>query len=140
VEIGARHLDLLSNSRTKYLLSDNSLELVGLHTDKSCLSADESRSGFKKGREILNALVELEGYHMIISGPPSLRELRNLDQLSLLAKNSGLKVCYHNHYQEIDKDYRGLRQICNLTHPDRVSSALDLDGSIGLGRTFKKPR
>jgi sugar phosphate isomerase/epimerase len=37
-----------------------------------------------------------------------------------------LKVCYHNHYQEIDNDYRGLRQICNLTHPDLVSLALDL--------------
>jgi sugar phosphate isomerase/epimerase len=126
VEIGARHLDLKSPARIKRLLSESSIKLVGLHTDKSCLGAEESRCGFKKGREILNSLVELEGDYLIISGQPSRLEVKNLEQLGLYAERVGLKVCYHNHYQEIHNDYRGLRQICTWTHPDLVNLALDL--------------
>jgi sugar phosphate isomerase/epimerase len=41
VEIGARHLDPSRLGPTGRLLSDKSLELVGLHTDTSCLSEEE---------------------------------------------------------------------------------------------------
>ena len=126
VEIGARHLDLTRPGPTKQLLSANSLELVGLHTNKSCLSQEEARRGFTEGRAIMHAIARLGGDHLIISGQPSGQELHNLDELALIAERSRVKVCYHNHYQEIEDDYRGLREICASTDPALVGLALDL--------------
>lgn len=126
VEIGARHLDLSKTGPTRRLLSDNSLELVGLHTNQSCLSEKEARGGFTAGKAILGAIAELGGHHLIISGEPSGQELGNLEELASIAEVSGVKVCYHNHYREIEHDYRGLRRICGSTDPALVGLALDL--------------
>ncbi len=126
VEIGARHLDLSEIGPTKGRLVENSLELVGLHANRSCVSDEEATIGFPEGRRILEAIIELEGDHLIISGQPSGQELANLESLASIADSSGVTVCYHNHYREIEDDYRGLRRILDSTDPDSVGLALDL--------------
>ena len=126
VEVGARHLDLLGTERIDRLLSDNSLELVGLHTDSTCLGMEEARGGFPEATGILEAVAELGGYQIIISGPPSDEELGNLDDLGMLAEKSGIRLCYHNHYREIEDDCRVLSKICAGSDPGLVGLALDL--------------
>ena len=125
-EIGARHLDLSENDKIHRLLSENSLELVGLHTGSDCLGEEEARSGFPRAREILDAVVELGGCHIIISGPPTEKEMGNLDELGTIADKKGVKICYHNHYREIEDHCRILRGICDNTDPGLVGLALDL--------------
>jgi inosose dehydratase len=126
VEIGARHLDLSEIGRTKRLLAENRLELVGLHTNRSCISDEEAMGGFAEGRRILDAIAELDGDHLIISGEPSSQELGNLERLALIAENWGVRICYHNHYLEIEDGYKGLRRILESTDPNAVGLALDL--------------
>ncbi len=126
VEIGARHLDTSKIHQTKKLLSESGLELVGLHTNKACLTEDEAQNGFPEGRRILDAITGLNGEYMMISGEPSPEELPNLNKLGSIARRMDVEICYHNHYREIEEDYRGLRRVCDSTEAELVGLALDL--------------
>ncbi|MBS7653812.1 MAG: sugar phosphate isomerase/epimerase [Candidatus Bathyarchaeia archaeon] len=108
------------------LLDAKGLSLAGLHTGLE--SIDE-----KSIEVALNLLQRLDGHYLIFSGAGGKenaeenyrRSSRVLEKIGKKAKAYGVKVCYHNHWQEIINDATGIRIICEETSPEYVSLCVD---------------
>jgi sugar phosphate isomerase/epimerase len=108
------------------VLSSRGLELVGFHTG----------IGFVDTKEIEKAIAALEdlgGKYLTFSGAGGrensdenyLENSRRLQEFGKLAKERGITICYHNHWQEIVDDERGTRLIIENTDPEYVSLCVD---------------
>jgi len=110
----------------KELLAAKGLSLAGLHTGLE--NIDE-----KSIETALNILQKLDGHYLIFSGAGGKenveenyrRSSRLLEKIGKKAKAYEVKVCYHNHWQEIINDAMGIRIICEETSPEFVSLCVD---------------
>ena len=107
-------------------LSSRGLELIGFHTGIG--SAD-----VKEIEKAIVALGDLGGRYLTFSGAGGrensdenyLENSRRLQKFGRLAKEHGITVCYHNHWQEIIDNERGTRLILENTDPEYVSLCVD---------------
>lgn len=124
IECGPDALSQVSDP--KEALSSRGLDLVGFHMG----------IGFVDAKDVEKALVALEslgGRYLTFSGAGGrensdenyLENSRRLQEFGKLAKKHGVKVCYHNHWQEIVDDERGTRLILENTDPEYVSLCVD---------------
>jgi inosose dehydratase len=134
VEIGARHLDLNRPNDFRRTLEAVGLRLVALHVGGDFLNPQSVASERGRINQVLNFLSALETEYLTISGTPkdstSLEDFRQeaaeLDQLGAHCRAHGVRLCYHNHYWEIENGAAGLRTLCEKTHPENVALALDV--------------
>ena len=134
VEIGARHLDLARPQDFKQILDENGLKLVALHIGGDFLNPQSVASDRSRIDEVLDFLAALGSEYLAISGirkdSAALEEFRKeaveLDRLGATCRARDIKLCYHNHYWEIENNVAGLRLLCEGTDPANVSLALDV--------------
>jgi len=110
----------------KKALTSRNLSLAGLHTDIGSMTRE-------KVEEAIATLEDLGGKYLIFSGAEGrgnadedyLKNSRRLEEYGKLACEHGVTVCYHNHWQEIVNDMRGIRLILENTDPEHVSLCVD---------------
>ena len=110
----------------KKALTSRNLSLAGLHTGIGSVNRE-------KVEEAISTLENLGGKYLIFSGAGGrentdedyLKNSRRLEEYGRLAREHGITVCYHNHWQEIVNDTRGIRLILENTDPKHVSLCVD---------------
>ncbi|MFQ6095121.1 MAG: sugar phosphate isomerase/epimerase family protein [Candidatus Bathyarchaeia archaeon] len=110
----------------KGLLVARGLSLAGLHMGLG--NVDE-----RSIEAALDILQEMDGRYLLFSGAGGeenneenyRRNARFLEKAGKKAQEYGVKVCYHNHWQEIVKNAMGIRIICEETSPELVSLCID---------------
>ncbi|RJS90928.1 sugar phosphate isomerase/epimerase [Candidatus Bathyarchaeota archaeon] len=124
IECGTDTFNAVSDA--KGILESRGLSLAGFHTGIGAVSREEVEKA-------LSTLEDLGGRYLIFSGAGGrensdenyLKNSKRLDEYGRLAMERGIKVCYHNHWQEIVNDERGIRLILENTDPRHVSLCVD---------------
>lgn len=124
VETGLEPLKKFHNVDS--LLREKGLKLAGVH-----MGIDSSDLDLVI--EALNILERTSGEYLIFSGaggrentPENYhKSCKFLEKAGELASQRGLKVLYHNHWQEIINDLMGIRIICEETSAKNVSLCMD---------------
>ncbi|MCD6095868.1 MAG: sugar phosphate isomerase/epimerase [Thermoprotei archaeon] len=120
VEAGMRILSHYPNY--KELFESRGLVLSGLH---------QGIQNEKKVKDALEMLKVMDAHYLIISGgrvkskSGYLEIARTLEEIGKLAKEYDVKVCYHNHYWEIENDGLGIKTIIENTDPELVYLCMD---------------
>jgi len=107
----------------KGLLKKADLTLAGIH-----LGIDE-----KMADAALGLLRRMDGRNLLFSGAGGkenseenyLKSSNLLEKIGKKAADEGVKVCYHNHWQEIVNGAMGTKIICRKTSPEHVSLCID---------------
>jgi sugar phosphate isomerase/epimerase len=110
----------------KKMLKSRGLSLAGLHLSLNQID-------MKKVDHALTLLDKLESHYLLFSGAMGkensdenyLRNSKLLEEIGEKAKAQGVKICYHNHWQEIINNGRGIKIICENTSPKYVSLCVD---------------
>jgi len=110
-------------SDPKGLLTAKGLELAGIHMGLNDKLVDGA----------LGILGKLDGHYLLFSGAGGKenteenyrRSAKLLEKIGKKAAKQGVKVCYHNHWQEIVNDAIGTKIICEETSPEHVSLCVD---------------
>ena len=110
----------------KGLLEAKNLSLAGLHMGLG--NVDEGSI-----EAALVMLQKIEGRYLLFSGAGGKenteenykRNARFLEKVGKKAEGYGVKVCYHNHWQEIINNAMGIRIICEETSLEFVSLCID---------------
>jgi len=108
----------------KSLLDSRGLSLAGLHLGMFDMKIVNTAMDF---------LGKMDGRYLIFSGACGKentdedyrRGSRFLDEVGRRAEEKGVKVCYHNHWQEIVNNARGIKIIYSETSPKHVSLCVD---------------
>ncbi len=124
IECGTGVFNAVSDA--KQALASRGLSLAGLHTGISSIDR-------KEVERAIATLEDLGGRYLIFSGAGGrentdenyLENSRRLEEYGRLAGEHGIRVCYHNHWQEIVNDERGIRLILENTDPEHVSLCVD---------------
>jgi sugar phosphate isomerase/epimerase len=133
-EIGAQHLQIDRPEILRELAANHSLEVVGIHVGGEIYDPESVKAALDNlGRIIAYARAVGAGY-IPYSGKmkenKTAAELayqaQNLNQIGRLCQEQGLKLCYHNHFWEIEQDCAELRHLCDHTDPALVSLCLDV--------------
>jgi len=115
-----------THSDAKKILASRGLNLAGLHTGIGFIDKE-------KVEEAISTLEDLEGKYLIFSGAGGrentdenyLKNSKRLEEYGKLAREHGITVCYHNHWQEIVNNEKGIRLILENTDPEYVSLCVD---------------
>jgi len=107
------------------LLATKGLSLAGLHMGLG--SIDDSSV-----RAALDILKKMDSHFLLFSGAGGKENTeenyrmnsRLMEKAGRKAKEYGVKVCYHNHWQEIINNAMGIRIICE-TSPELISLCVD---------------
>lgn len=113
-------------SDPKELLSNKSLRLSGLH-----MLLEELHQ--KQVDAALDLLRKTDSQYLLFSFAGEeentrenyLKNARLLERIGKKAEEQGVKVCYHNHWQEFVNDMIGMKIIFAETSPEYVSLAVD---------------
>lgn len=124
IEAGASMLEKISDP--KRLLVSKGLSLAGLHLGVGNL--DE-----KPVDSALTILKKADGRHLLFSGAGGRenteanyrKSAKFLNNVGKKAAKLGIKVSYHNHWQEIVNDAMGTKIILEETSPEYVSLCVD---------------
>jgi len=124
IECGPDTFDGVSDA--KEVLASRGLSLVGFHTSISFTSKEDVE-------QAVTTIKNLGGKYLIFSGAGGrentdenyLKNSKRLEEYGKLAKEHGVTVCYHNHWQEIVNDERGTRLIIENTDPEHVLLCID---------------
>ena len=124
IECGADTFNTVSDAGK--ILTSRGLSLAGLHTG----IGSTTKEIVKKA---ITTLEDLGGHYLIFSGAGGrentdedyLKNSRLLEEYGKIAEEHGITVCYHNHWQEIVNDERGIRLILENTDPKYVSLCVD---------------
>jgi len=124
IEAGTTTFDKVKDP--KGLLDAKGLSLAGLHTGIENIDEETIEKA-------LSLLQRLDGHYLLFSGAGGKenteenyrRNARLLEKIGKKAKEYEVKVCYHNHWQEIVNDAMGIRIICEETSPEFVSLCID---------------
>jgi len=108
------------------LLAMRGLSLAGLHMGLGGI--DDSSVG-----AALDILKKMDSHFLLFSGAGGKdnteenyrKNARLLEKVGKKAEQYGVKVCYHNHWQEIVNNAMGTRIICEETTPELVSLCVD---------------
>jgi len=110
----------------KNSLSKSGLSLAGLHMLLEGLRE-------KQANAVIDFLREADGRYLLLSfagGKDNseknyLKNAKLLEKIGRKAAEQGVRVCYHNHWQEIVNDALGMKIICSKTNPEHVALAVD---------------
>ena len=124
IEAGPTAFEKVTNP--KELLTTRDLSLAGLHMGIG--SIDDSSV-----RAALDILKKMDSHFLLFSGAGGKenteenyrKNARLLAKVGEKAEQYGVKVCYHNHWQEIVNNAMGTRIICEETTPELVSLCVD---------------
>jgi len=124
VEAGPATFERFGNPRE--LLATRGLSLAGLHMGLG--SIDDSSV-----RAALDILKKMDSHYLLFSGAGGKENTEDnyrrsaglLQKVGEKADQYGVKVCYHNHWQEIINNAMGARIICEETDPELVFLCVD---------------
>jgi len=110
----------------KNSLSKRGLSLAGLHMLLEGLHE-------KQANAALDFLRKADGHYLLLSFAGGkhnseenyLKNAKLLEKIGRRATGQGIRVCYHNHWQEIVNDALGMKIICSKTNPEHVALAVD---------------
>ena len=134
IEIGAHRLDLERPALFKTQLEAHGLEPAGLHTHGALFDAAELGGTVSRVERAAAFAAAVGAPFVLISGKPlpgktpaqQAQETAALQQCGRLCQAHGRRLCYHNHYWEVEHDYRELRFLLENTDPALVGLALDV--------------
>lgn len=124
IECGTETFNAVSDA--KQILTSRGLSLAGLHTSISSITRE-------RVKKAIVTLENLGGHYLIFSGAGGrentdenyLKNSKLLEEYGKIAGEHGITVCYHNHWQEIVNNERGIRLILENTDPKYVSLCVD---------------
>ena len=134
-EVGAHRIDL---SRPDLLFAwamHHRLSVVALHVHAELHNPQWFNAAARAHIErVATVASEVVAPYMPISGKAKPNktaddyriEAETLNQIGALAQQQAVRLCYHNHYWEIENDARELRYLVAHTGPALVSFALDV--------------
>ena len=122
VEMGPGPLERLGNPKEAF--ASRGLALVGLHIGVGDMKAVET---------CLHLLRKCESRYLLFSGAGGRgnteREYEEGSKFMRAAaekgRDFGIRVCYHNHYQEIVNGAKGIKAICGAVEPELLSLCVD---------------
>jgi sugar phosphate isomerase/epimerase len=150
-EIGAQHLDISQPEPFRQLVAGHGLEVVGIHVGGEIYDPQAVQEALDNLERIVAFAAQVGASFVPFSGrlkPDKTEEeyryqAESLNRIGQLCRRSGLTLCYHNHFWEIENEYAELRYLCQHTDPDFVSLCLDVGwveraggSAVEAARTF----
>jgi sugar phosphate isomerase/epimerase len=134
IEIGAQHLDISKPAEFRQLLADHELGVAAIHVGGEIYdpkSVDEAMKNLEKSIHFAATVgAPCLAFSGKISPHKSDEEYQNesdsLNRIGAMCRENGLVLAYHNHFWEIEDDYRQMRYLLGHTDPSFVSLCLDL--------------
>ncbi|MBN2548295.1 MAG: TIM barrel protein [Anaerolineales bacterium] len=134
LEIGAHRLDLDHPQDFLALLHQHGLQVAGIHTHGQLYDPQAMTEAYPRIRRAVAYAAAVQSPFVLISGGPKpgktpadqAHEAQTLNQVGQWCTESGLSLCYHNHYWEIEHNQAELHALCEHTDPRLVSLALDI--------------
>jgi sugar phosphate isomerase/epimerase len=134
IEIGAQHLDLTQPEPFHRLVADHGLEVAGIHVGGEIFDPDSVRRALHNLEQTVLFAAHAGAPYLPFSGRPKAdkteeehqNQAASLNRIGQLCADHGLRLCYHNHYWEIEEDCAELRYLCQHTDPDLVWLCLDV--------------
>ncbi len=133
-EIGAQHLDIAQPQILQELAANPDLQVVGIHGGGEIYDPQSVKEALGNLERIVAYARQVGAGFIPFSG--KLKEEKtetelnnqaeNLNRIGELCQQQGLRLCYHNHFWEIEDDWAELRHLCEHTDPTRVSLWLDV--------------
>ncbi|MBO3802321.1 MAG: sugar phosphate isomerase/epimerase [Candidatus Brockarchaeota archaeon] len=122
VEMGPEPLDKLADPKEPF--SSRGLALVGLHIGVGDMKLVDT---------CIRLLRKCEARYLLFSGAGGRgnteKEYREgskfMKSAASRARDFGIKVCYHNHHQEIVDGARGIKIICSEVEPELLTLCVD---------------
>ncbi len=133
-EIGAQHLDISKPDNLRKLAAQHGLNVAGIHVGGEIYDPQAVQNALDNleriiayARAVGAAFVPFSGRLKENKTEEDLRhQAENLNRIGQLCQRQGLKLCYHNHFWEIENDCAELRHLCVHTDPALVSLCLDV--------------
>jgi inosose dehydratase len=134
IEIGAHRVDLTQPNAFRALLAKHNVQVSALHIHGDLADAAQA-AAIAERAQIVSAFARQVGApYVALSGKPResksdedlAREAQLLNHLGYVCRANGARLLYHNHYWEIENDYRELRYLVEHTDAARVSLLLDV--------------
>jgi sugar phosphate isomerase/epimerase len=134
IEIGAQHLDLSRPEPFCRLVADHGLGVVGIHVGGEIYDPDSVRRALHDLEQTVAFAAQARAPYLPFSGrakPDKTDEehhhqAASLNRIGQLCADHGLRLCYHNHFWEIENDCAELRYLCRHTDPELVWLCLDV--------------
>lgn len=122
VEMGPEPIVKLSDPKGQF--TSKGLVLVGLHIGVGDMKIAET---------CLQLLKKCDAHYLLFSGAGGSgnteKEYREnskfMKAVAMKGKDSGIRVCYHNHHQEIANGAKGIKTICSEVEPELLSLCVD---------------
>jgi sugar phosphate isomerase/epimerase len=113
--------------------SKRGVPLIGLHMSAALFNPARLEKEQEQIAQVARAVKDLGGDYLMLSGsgapesPEALKaKCRELNRAGKVCKDLGVRLCSHNHGQELEHDARVLRAILGDTDPEQVAIVLDV--------------
>jgi len=134
LEIGAQHLDISRPQPFGRLVADHGLQVVGIHVGGEIYDPQSVREALDNLERTVVFAAEVGVPFLPFSGrlkPDKTkvdhrRQAESLNRIGQLCSDYGVRLCYHNHFWEIENDCAELSYLCEHTDPDLVWLCLDV--------------
>jgi inosose dehydratase len=134
VEIGSYLLDLSKPEAFRSLLAEHGLLPAGIHVGGQIWEDAAVKDALAKLEQTVAFAAAAGAPFVPFSGARKsdktddelARTADNLNRIGELCRKGGLRLAYHNHFWEIERDCRELRYIRDHTDPALVSFCLDV--------------
>jgi sugar phosphate isomerase/epimerase len=134
IEIGAQHLDVTRPEPFSRLVADHGLEVVGIHVGGEIYDPDSVGRALRDLQDTVAFAARAGAPCLPFSGRPKpdktdedhRHQAASLNRIGRLCADHGLRLCYHNHFWEIEQECAELRYLCQHTDPDLVWLCLDV--------------
>lgn len=134
IEIGAHRLDLSQPDAFRARLDTHGLRVSALHIHGDLADAAQPGDLAQRAQIVSVFARQVGAPYVALSGKPRenksdedlAREAQLLNHLGYVCRANGVHLLYHNHYWEIENDYRELRYLVEHTDAARVSLLLDV--------------
>jgi inosose dehydratase len=114
-------------------IAKRGVPLIGLHMGAALFNPARVEKEREQIAQVARAVRDFGGEYLMLSGsgaPETADALkskcRELNRAGKMCKDFGIKLCSHNHAQELANDARVLRAILSDTDPEQVSIVLDV--------------
>ena len=122
VEMGPGPLERLVNPKEHF--SSRGLALVGLHVGVGDMKVVET---------CLQLLRKCDAHYLLFRGAGGrgntakeyVEGSKFMNAAAMKGRDFGVRVCYHNHYQEIVNGAKGIKVICGEVEPELLSLCVD---------------
>ena len=133
-EIGAQHLDISRPQQFSRLAAHHGLQTDGIHVGGEIHDPRSVRKALDNLERTVGFAAQAGAPFVPFSGRPKLdkseedyrRQAESLNRIGQLCSDHGIRLCYHNHFWEIENDCAELRNLCENTDPDLVWLCLDV--------------